>query len=93
VKHTEHATQATKQYMGDYTAKAQALIKGSRHHDEQPQQKPSVKATDFPAAPREDVKPDFPVVPNEEPKPTIIEPTLDSAAAPSDKPEEPLIVA
>jgi hypothetical protein len=84
----------TKQYVGDYTAKAQALIKGPRHNDEQPQQKPSVKVTDFPAAPREDVNgSDFPVVPQEEPKPTIIEPTLDSAPAPSDKPEEPLIFA
>jgi hypothetical protein len=94
-KHTEQATQVTKQYMGDYTAKAQSLIKGGRHHDEQPQQKPSVKATDFPAAPREDVKgPDFPVVPKEEPKPAVTEPTLDSAPELSDRTEqEPLIIA
>ncbi|KAK4033764.1 Reticulon-domain-containing protein [Parachaetomium inaequale] len=83
-KHTEQATQVTKQYMGDYTAKAQALIKGARHHDEKPLEKPSVKATDFPAAPKEDFKPA--VV-----KPDIVEP----APEPVDKidGEEPLIAA
>ena len=87
-KHTEQATQVTKQYMGDYTAKAQALIKGARHHDEKPQEKPqekpSVKATDFPAAPKEDFKPA--VV-----KPDIVEPTPESVAKTDG--EEPLIAA
>lgn len=50
-KHTEQATQVTKQYMGDYTAKAQALIKGARGADEK-----ELKPTDFPAAPKEDFK-------------------------------------
>lgn len=44
-KHTEQATQITKQYMGDYTAKAQSLIKGART---------DLKPSDFPAAPKED---------------------------------------
>lgn len=65
-KHTEQATQVTKQYMGDYTAKAQALIKGGRSQGEQLQEKvrekvqekaPAVKATDFPEAPKDDIKP------------------------------------
>ncbi|KAK1752124.1 Reticulon-like protein 1 [Echria macrotheca] len=51
-KHTEQASQITKQYMGDYTAKAQSLIKGAR---------PDVKASDFPAAPKDDFK--TPIVP------------------------------
>ncbi|KAL2176802.1 Reticulon-domain-containing protein [Thermothelomyces heterothallicus CBS 202.75] len=55
-KHTAQATQATKQYVGDYTAKAQALIKGARHHVEQPQKATSIKETDFPAPPKEDIK-------------------------------------
>ncbi|KAL2167028.1 hypothetical protein VTG60DRAFT_1864 [Thermothelomyces hinnuleus] len=55
-KHTAQATQATKQYVGDCTAKAQALIKGARHHVEQPQKATSIKETDFPAPPKEDIK-------------------------------------
>lgn len=47
-KHTEQATQLTKQYMGDYTAKAQSLIKGAKA--------PELKPSDFPAAPKEDFK-------------------------------------
>jgi hypothetical protein len=79
-KHTEQATQVTKQYMGDYTAKAQALIKGAARHNEQvPQQKKPLKDTDFPAAPKEEFKPAV-----AEPKPE-----------PADKKteEEPLIAA
>ncbi|KAK4143351.1 Reticulon-domain-containing protein [Dichotomopilus funicola] len=61
-KHTEQATQVTKQYVGDYTAKAQALIKGARGHEvngqdkTNGQEKPSIKATDFPTAPQEELK-------------------------------------
>jgi len=50
-KHTEQATQITKQYMGDYTAKAQSLIKGAGVpvlND--------LKHTDFPAAPKDEFK-------------------------------------
>lgn len=73
-KHTEQATHLTKQYMGDYTAKAQALIKGgARQTEEQLKQKtprkapeiPStIKATDFPSAPKETY--DFPAAPKED---------------------------
>lgn len=56
-KHTEQATQVTKQYMGDYTAKAQALIKGAaRHHEEQSQKAAPLQASDFPAAPQQNLK-------------------------------------
>lgn len=47
-KHTEQATQLTKEYLGDYTAKAQSLIKGARGTE--------LKASDFPPAPKEDFK-------------------------------------
>ncbi|KAK5660482.1 hypothetical protein OQA88_13030 [Cercophora sp. LCS_1] len=57
-KHTEQATQITKQYMGDYTAKAQSLIKGARGNE--------LKDSDFPAAPKED----FGAVLKKEPKPS-----------------------
>jgi hypothetical protein len=40
-KHTAQATSLTKQYMGDYTAKAQQMLRG----------KP-VESSDFPAAPK-----------------------------------------
>lgn len=50
-KNTEQATQLTKQYMGDYTAKAQAMIRGApaapTHN--------AIKETDFPAAPQEEL--------------------------------------
>jgi hypothetical protein len=45
-KQTEQATHLTKQYVGDYSAKAQALIRGS------PPAKSELKAEDFPAAPQ-----------------------------------------
>jgi len=77
-KHTEQATQATKQYVGDYTAKAQALIKGARNHEEQPQKtqgKPQettpIKPTDFPAAPKEDIKLPADIEPVSSPKPVV----------------------
>ncbi|KAL2158883.1 hypothetical protein VTH06DRAFT_2913 [Thermothelomyces fergusii] len=56
-KHTAQATQVTKQYVGDYTAKAQALITGARHHAEQPLKATPIKETDFPTPPKEDIKP------------------------------------
>lgn len=57
-KHTEQATQATKQYMGDYTAKAQALIKGARSngHEQHNHHKAGLKESDFPTAPKEELK-------------------------------------
>jgi hypothetical protein len=75
-KHTEQATQVTKQYMGDYTAKAQSLIKTA-------QQKSPLKASDFPAAPKEDLKASAA---------TDAEPTVEPAAK-TEAEEEPLIAA
>lgn len=51
-KHTEQATQITKQYMGDYTAKAQAMIRGNKVEDVAA----NVHESDFPAAPQQDFK-------------------------------------
>ncbi|KAK3687347.1 Reticulon-domain-containing protein [Podospora appendiculata] len=70
VKHTEQATQVTKQYMGDYTAKAQALIKGSppakhaepKHTELQPELKTELKSDFFPSPPKEV----YPAAPKEE---------------------------
>jgi hypothetical protein len=72
-KQTEQATQITKQYMGDYTAKAQSLIHSARgeepHHAE-----PAIKPTDFPAAPKDDFKNVEPAasVEKQEPEPLIV---------------------
>ncbi|KAH6659694.1 Reticulon-domain-containing protein [Truncatella angustata] len=66
-KHTSQATEVTKQYMGDYTQKAQELLRGRSSSPEavskQPQTHSQIPTTqplesDFPAAPR-----DFPVAP------------------------------
>ncbi|KAK3319306.1 Reticulon-domain-containing protein [Apodospora peruviana] len=54
---TEHATQLTKQYMGDYTSKAQSLIKGARS----PPDHTPVKENDFPSAPKEEFKSAIPI--------------------------------
>jgi hypothetical protein len=93
-KHTEQATQVTKQYMGDYTAKAQALIKGGRSQAEQLPEKvqekaSAVKATDFPEAPKDDIKPSV----NE---PIAPEPVVENTFKPVDGAKtdgEPLIAA
>jgi hypothetical protein len=97
-KHTEQATQVTKQYMGDYTAKAQALIKGGRSQAEQLQEKvqekvkekaSAVKATDFPEAPKDEIKPSV----NE---PIAPEPVVENTFKPIDGAKtdgEPLIAA
>lgn len=65
-KHTSHVTDVTKQYMGDYSTKAQSILRGRSASPEaaqkqQPQQQfpappthepePAVKESDFPAAP------------------------------------------
>ncbi|KAI0597016.1 Reticulon-domain-containing protein [Biscogniauxia sp. FL1348] len=62
-KHTSHATELTKQYMGDYTAKAQQMIRGRSASPEvapkpasQPAAKPGLKESDFPAAPKQSLK-------------------------------------
>jgi hypothetical protein len=66
-KHTSQATQLTKQYMGDYSAKAQELIRGrSASPEATSKPAPTVQETDFPSAPKTDFKTEEPVV-NEEP--------------------------
>jgi hypothetical protein len=62
-KHTAQATEITKQYMGDYTAKAQQLLRG-RSASPEVASKPVPKETDFPAVPKQET--DFPAVPKEE---------------------------
>jgi hypothetical protein len=64
-KHTAQATEITKQYMGDYTAKAQSMLRGNK--------KP-VAESDFPTAPKSNFKreeevdmPAMPTVPEKEP--------------------------
>lgn len=69
--HTAKATEVTKQYVGDYTTKAQQLLKGRQASSAQtsaptPVQSESepistVKDTDFPAAPKEDIRAAEPV--------------------------------
>lgn len=81
-KHTEQATHLTKQYVGDYTAKAQSLIKGgARQTEEQLKQKTprkapeipsSIKSADFPSSIKST---DFPSAPKE---------TYDFPVAPQD---------
>lgn len=64
-KHTSHVTDLTKQYMGDYSAKAQSMIRGRASSpggaDKFPnppthQPEESLKESDFPAAPEGDIK-------------------------------------
>ncbi|KAK0704261.1 Reticulon-domain-containing protein [Apiosordaria backusii] len=83
-KNTVQATQVTKQYMGDYTAKAQSLIKGAVGQEDG--HKSELKPTDFPAAPKEDIKTSEPVVPRE----FKSEPIAPAARAGE---EEPLVAA
>lgn len=55
-KHTSQATEITKQYVGDYTAKAQTLLHrgGSASPEPTPKSSPQskFKDTDFPEAPK-----------------------------------------
>ncbi|KAJ8122960.1 hypothetical protein ONZ43_g976 [Nemania bipapillata] len=57
-KHTSHATEITKQYMGDYTAKAQMMLHRGTSASPEPAPKPApqsnIKETDFPEAPKKD---------------------------------------
>lgn len=99
-KHTEQATHVTRQYVGDYTAKAQALLKNARgnaHEKHQPQQEQEHKEAPAPEpapapAPAPELKPDdFPVPPKEDIKTA---PVPAPATEPADKPEqEPLIAS
>ncbi|KAM7220973.1 Reticulon-like protein 1 [Rhypophila decipiens] len=61
-KQATQASQLTKEYVGDYSAKAQALIKGARQPEHKPEHKSTVKSADFPVAPKDEV---FPAAPKE----------------------------
>ncbi|KAI0175784.1 Reticulon-domain-containing protein [Hypoxylon sp. FL1284] len=57
-KHTSQATEITKQYMGDYTQKAQQMLRG-RSASPEATSKPAqshLKDSDFPQAPKQDIK-------------------------------------
>jgi hypothetical protein len=62
--HASRATDATKQYVGDYSAKAQEYIGNARGRSTSPVASakpakvdtPAYKSEDFPAAPKEDFK-------------------------------------
>ncbi|KAL2259461.1 hypothetical protein VTK26DRAFT_6859 [Humicola hyalothermophila] len=104
-KHTAHASQVTKQYMGDYTAKAQALIKnaGARAHHEQQVLQNKLASVGLGAGARgkAPLKPeDFPAAPSDELKRAVdadAEPVAPAAPVDADatkeKPEEPLVAA
>ncbi|KAI2622245.1 Reticulon-domain-containing protein [Hypomontagnella submonticulosa] len=58
-RHTAQATEITKQYMGDYTAKAQQMIRGRSASPEitpKPAPQSNLKESDFPQAPKEGLK-------------------------------------
>ena len=61
-KHTSQATEITKQYMGDYTAKAQSMLHRGGSASPEPASKPApqsnIKETDFPEAPKQGFKTD-----------------------------------
>ncbi|KAK8028801.1 hypothetical protein PG991_005857 [Apiospora marii] len=59
-KQTAQAAEMTKQYMGDYTAKAQEMIRG-RSTSPAATKKPAPAESDFPKAPK--AEPEFPAVP------------------------------
>jgi hypothetical protein len=59
--HASRATDATKQYVGDYSAKAQEYIGSARARSASPttvkkENVPSYKSEDFPVAPKEEFK-------------------------------------
>ncbi|KAI1177479.1 Reticulon-domain-containing protein [Nemania sp. FL0916] len=59
-KHTSQATEITKQYMGDYTAKAQSMLHRGGSASPEPVLKPAhdshIKEADFPEAPKQGFK-------------------------------------
>ena len=52
-KHTAAAADLTKQYMGDYTSKAQQMIRGRTGATPAPPASKTYKASDFPDAPKD----------------------------------------
>lgn len=68
-KHTSQATEITKQYMGDYTHKAQQMLRGRSASPEispKPAQS-NLKDTDFPQAPKQSFQSADGAVDEEEP--------------------------
>ncbi|KAJ2902599.1 putative cell lysis protein [Zalerion maritima] len=66
-KHTAHATEVSKQYLGDYTTKAQAMLRG-RSASPEALSKPAKKEyqdTDFPAPPKDEPAKEESAVPGE----------------------------
>ncbi|KAI1369429.1 Reticulon-domain-containing protein [Xylaria arbuscula] len=55
-KHTSQATEITKQYMGDYTAKAQSMLHRGGSASPEPASKSNIKEADFPEAPKQGFK-------------------------------------
>ncbi|KAI1184146.1 Reticulon-domain-containing protein [Nemania serpens] len=57
-EHTSHATEIAKQYMGDYTTKAQSLLHRGGSASPEPTSKPApqsnIKEADFPKPPKQD---------------------------------------
>ncbi|KAI2618814.1 Reticulon-domain-containing protein [Hypoxylon sp. NC1633] len=69
-RHTSQATEITKQYMGDYTAKAQQMIRGRSTSPEavhKSAHQSNLKESDFPQAPAGDFKSEVPIKSEEEP--------------------------
>lgn len=79
-KHTSNATQLTKQYMGDYTTKAQQMVRGrSASPEVVPKPEPAAKEykpTDFPAAPKDELTTEEAFKPAEESVKTEAEPLV-----------------
>lgn len=77
--HTAHATEVTKQFMGDYTSKAQEMLRGRQASGSAPAPAApaaapasTVNESDFPAAPKEDIKvAEEPAAPVKEEEPLI----------------------
>lgn len=93
-KHTAQATNITKQYMGDYTAKAQQMLRGRSASPERAPAKSEPVV--FPPVKAEPVKSfDFPAVPTKEPSqaPDIVK--EDKSFQPADpvKTEDPMITS
>ncbi|KAH7035616.1 Reticulon-domain-containing protein [Microdochium trichocladiopsis] len=65
-KHTSQGVEITKQYMGDYTAKAQQMISGRSPSPETATKSSKVGSAQFPEAPKTGIN-EFPAAPKTEP--------------------------
>jgi hypothetical protein len=85
-KHTHEAAEITKQYMGDYTAKAQQMLRGRTVSPQATPKQP--QESDFPAVPKEDF-----VKKEEEPVAAAPAAAAPAAAPAKEEEEEPLVAA